>query len=257
MRPAAARSHRAGAGALRLDAAAVGGDQLPHHRQADARAAGAHDAATEEPVEHSRQLLRWDAWTGVSHAQHRLALLANEVDVDRAAGWGELQRVGQQVGGDLPEPGRVADDDQVGQARLDPDLPGGEQAGKLVHGVFQQRAQRHRLVQQREAGGLRGGQRLQVVDEPTGPQDLLVQRCQRLGVGLGDAVLDRLDLGAQDRQPQLVGDRGGELLPQPVLALQAVGEQVEPSRHLPELVSSGDRDPLGAVAGGQRASRPG
>src|SRR5579872_5410420 len=104
----------AASGRSRGDLAAVSLDQLPHNCQTDARAAGAHAAASIETLKHTLELGRRNPRTGVRDLEHGLVSLAPDRDPHFAALRRELERVGEEVANHLPQASRIT----VDQRRL-------------------------------------------------------------------------------------------------------------------------------------------
>jgi hypothetical protein len=95
----------------------------------------------------------------------------------------------------------------------------------------------------------------QVVDQAGQKLGFVVERAELLRGGLGDAVLQGLDLGLEHSQgrPQLVSDVGNQALPSLLLPGQRFGHAVERGGQLSEFVVRGVADPAREVAGGYGA----
>jgi tellurite resistance protein TerC len=177
-------------------------------------------------------------------------------DGDQAAGRGELQRVGQQVGDDLVQPARVAVD--LGRDQLPPQADPGrlEPSGQAVGGRGRQAGQVAGAAVQVQRGGVGGGQILQVGHHPGQPQHLIAQRGQLGRGGLGDPVQQGLvpDLQDRDRGAQLVGDIGDQVAAQLFLPVHRAGHLVERGGQLAHLARAGDpADPDAALPAGHPA----
>src|SRR5690606_22250336 len=111
--------------ALYVDAAPMGGHDVPYHRQPQARTGSDVWPAPAERQEHGRQLLSRDADAPIGDREHHVTPLHRHVDADRPASRRELDRVAEQVAHHLLEAQRVPLD-------LDPLV--GQVGGDLVLG---------------------------------------------------------------------------------------------------------------------------
>ncbi len=109
---------RAGVGRVEeADRAAVQVGHPACDRETQAGSASARTAEGAEPLEDALPVGRVDPGALVVHLEREPAVLLRRHEPDRAAGRAVPRRVVEQVGHELPEPGRVGVDDELG--RLD------------------------------------------------------------------------------------------------------------------------------------------
>ena len=205
-----------------------------------------------------------DALAGVLDLQHRLLALDAQAHRHPAAGRRELQRVGDEVAGDLLQARAVAPQRQrLGRQRraqrealeLGGFLEGLDRAAHRI-------AQVQRLEPQRELAVHDAREVEQVVHQPHLLADVAVNRLQRALRQLVQAAVAAQDLGpAEDRlqrRAQLVGQRRDELVLQAIggLGRLARGLQLGARPLLLGHVLPGDQHRLdGAVGPAQRIAR--
>ena len=158
-----------------------------------------------------------DAGSVVAHGQcgRSSARVAPYSEVDRTARWCELDCVGQQVGHDLGEPGRVTVDgcglevaNHLLLVRLGerPERIGGagSDLGEVAPFDGDVRAGER---------GIGFGERAEVVDQAAKPEHVIMHLDEVLHRGFGDAIDDLLAPALQkcERGPQFMGDISGEV----------------------------------------------
>ena len=96
-------------GAGRRDGASMLFDEVLHDRETETESLRAAGLLLTEALEDVRQELRSDALAGVRDGHAHALVGTFDGDRDRPTFGGELDRVREQVGDDLPEPPRIAE----------------------------------------------------------------------------------------------------------------------------------------------------
>jgi len=226
-------------------------DELGDDREPDAAPAHAVRALpAPEALEDVWELGRRNAGTRVLDDEESITLRLVHVECHPASRRRELERIPEQVVDDLTQARRIADDLRRCEALLECQLGSLEVRAQPLGGLGGDRPEIHALRLEIEPGGLGGGQRLEVADQPAESQHLIVQRGELLARGWHDAVDDCLARGLQDGhgRAQLMGDVGDERAAKRALALDRLGRQREILRlqHDPTALSR-DRVVLGRI----------
>ena len=203
-----------------------------------------------ERLERPLPVGRGDTRALVVHVEEVMVALPGRRDRDRAAGRAVPRRVVEEVGDELPEPGRVGVDDEVRGVDLYVVLDLAAEHPRLGDGVVEQRPDVHGLRAERRLPGVHARKIEKILDKFACPFGLLERSGQRLRVARGDTVDEVLEHGAQpsQRRTELVADVGDELTALPVDCGQVAGHGVEGPGQVAHLVPRGVGHPHGVVA---------